>query len=366
MIEPANAQSIAHAAALLRRGELVAFPTETVYGLGADATSDEAVARVFAAKARPSFNPLIVHVFDLAGAHEIAAVGAVAETIIAHFWPGPLTLVLPRREPQVQLPMPHLQLTALQHRKPVSLLATAGLDTIAVRSPVHRVARSLLAEFGGPLVAPSANRSGHVSATDAAHVAADFGEQLFILDGGPSTLGIESTVLDLTGEDPVILRPGALTREALERLLGPLEVAAAGAIKSPGMLASHYAPNLPLRLNATSVREGEALLAFGPSPPRGAARMLNLSPTGDLVEAAAHLFAYLRALDHRPALPHLPHLPKLPHVPLPHLPLPHLHLPHIPGLDHPAPTAIAVMPIPEHGLGEAINDRLRRAAAPRS
>lgn len=361
MIEPATPQSIARAALLLRQGELVAFPTETVYGLGADATSDKAVARVFAAKSRPSINPLIVHVFDLAAAQEIAVVGAVAETVISHFWPGPLTLVLPRRAAHPQMPLPHLpHLPGLAHRKPVSLLATAGLDTIAVRSPVHRVARSLLAEFGGPIVAPSANRSGHVSATDAAHVAADFGEALFVLDGGPATLGIESTVLDLTGEDPVILRPGAMTRETLERLLGPLEVAAEGAVKAPGMLASHYAPHLPLRLNATSVKPGEALLAFGPDPPKGALRTLNLSERGDLVEAAAHLFAYLRALDHRPALPHLPHLPKLPH-----LPLPHLHLPHIPGLDHPAPTAIAVMPIPEHGLGEAINDRLKRAAAPR-
>jgi L-threonylcarbamoyladenylate synthase len=313
MIEPATPQTIARAAELLRQGKLVAFPTETVYGLGADAASDEAVARVFAAKARPVFNPLIVHVLDLAAARHIAIVGALAETLIAKFWPGPLTLVLPRRADS-----------------PVSLLASAGLASLAIRAPTHPVARSLLKAFAGPLVAPSANRSGGVSPTEAAHVAEDFGAEVpLILDGGAAPLGIESTVLDLTVEDPAILRPGAVTRGALEELLGPL-AAPAQTIKSPGQLASHYAPRLPLRMNATSVEAHEALLAFGPHAPAGAVRTLNLSAGGDLVEAAAHLFAHLRGLDHRPA------------------------------------RAIAVMPIPEHGLGEAINDRLRRAAAPRS
>jgi L-threonylcarbamoyladenylate synthase len=313
MIEPATPQTIARAATLLRQGKLVAFPTETVYGLGADAASDEAVARVFAAKARPVFNPLIVHVLDLAAARHIAIVGAVAEMLIAKLWPGPLTLVLPRRADS-----------------PVSLLAGAGLASLAIRAPTHPVARSLLRAFAGPLVAPSANRSGGVSPTDAAHVADDLGAEIpLILDGGAAALGIESTILDLTVEDPAILRPGAVTRDVLEELLGPLAAPSAGIIKSPGQLESHYAPRLPLRMNATSVEAHEALLAFGPHSLAGAVRTLNLSTGGDLVEAAAHLFAHLRVLDHRPA------------------------------------RAIAVMPIPEHGLGEAINDRLRRAAAAR-
>lgn len=312
MIELASPNTIARAAQTLREGGLVAFPTETVYGLGADATSDVAVARLYAAKGRPQFNPLIAHVSNYRAAQQIALVNATAEKLIAEFWPGPLTFVLPRH--------PH---------SPVSLLACAGLDTIAVRAPAHPVARALLSAFGGPIVAPSANRSGRLSPTTAAHVAADFGAGLLILDGGAAPLGLESTVVDLTGERAAILRPGAVARETLEAILGPLSAASDSAVKSPGQLASHYAPHLPLRLDAQDARADEALLAFGPGAPTGALRTLNLSPRGDLIEAAANLFAYLRTLDIAPA------------------------------------RTIAVMSIPEHGLGEAINDRLRRAAAPR-
>lgn len=313
-VETATPEAIARGAGLLRQGGLVAFPTETVYGLGADAASDTAVARLYAAKGRPQFNPLIVHVLDRRGAEEIAVMGVLAETLAARFWPGPLTLVLPRTK-----------------HSPVSLLATAGLDTIAVRIPSHPVARALLAAFGRPIAAPSANRSGSVSPTTAAHVAEDFGTDIpLILDGGPATHGVESTVVDLANENPALLRPGAIPREALEEFLGDLDAAREGRIRSPGQLRSHYAPHRPVRLNATSAGPHEALLAFGPVAPSGAVRTLNLSPSGDLIEAAANLFAHLRALDRPPA------------------------------------RAIAVMAIPEHGLGEAINDRLRRAAAPKA
>jgi len=304
---------IDEAARLLRAGELVAFPTETVYGLGGDATDDRAVAGIFAAKERPTFNPLIVHVPDIALARQIAALDARAERVIARFWPGPLSLVLPRAA-----------------QCPVSLLASAGLDTLALRMPSHPLALELLRRTGRPLAAPSANRSGRVSPTTAAHVMEELaGRIAAVLDGGPCTVGIESTVLDLSTAQPTLLRPGGVAREDLESLLGPLAAAGHGdaAPRSPGMLASHYAPRLPLRLEAREARPGEALLAFGALAPAGAA--LSLSPTGDLVEAAANLFAMLRALD-RPEF-----------------------------------SAIAVMPVPESGLGHAINDRLRRAAAPR-
>jgi L-threonylcarbamoyladenylate synthase len=292
---------IERAATLLRAGKLVAFPTETVYGLGCDATNDRAVAAVFEAKGRPEFNPLIVHVLDGREAEALAEFDARAATLAERFWPGPLTLVLKRR-PDCK----------------VSLLATAGLDTIALRAPAHDMARALLAAARVPIAAPSANRSGEVSPTRAEHVtvAADM-----VLDGGPCRIGLESTVLDLTGERPAILRPGAVTEEEIAALVGPLAPAGA-AIRSPGMLARHYATRLPLRLNAPEARQGEALLGFGPTP----AATLNLSPSGDLTEAAANLFAMMRALD---APPH---------------------------------TGIAVMPIPDQGLGRAINDRLRRAA----
>jgi len=311
-IETPSPASLTHAAELLRGGALVAFPTETVYGLGGDATNDLAVAAIFAAKGRPSFNPLIVHVASLAQAESIAFFDARAQRIAATFWPGPLTLVLPRRP-----------------EGGISLLATAGLSSVALRWPAHPVAASLIAAAGRPIAAPSANRSGQISPTNAQHVADSLGERVpLILDGGPCAVGVESSVLDLSGEAPVLLRPGGVTREELEIHLGPVLLAldSPDAPKSPGQLLSHYAPRLPVRLNALSAEHGEALLAFGPGSPNATA---NLSPSGDLREAAAHLFALLHQLD------------------------------------QPGYTGIAVMPIPDEGLGLAINDRLTRAAAPR-
>jgi L-threonylcarbamoyladenylate synthase len=315
----ADATGIAEAARCLAAGGLVAFPTETVYGLGADATDGAAVARLYAAKGRPSFNPLIAHVADIAAARELAMFDDAAERLAAAFWPGPLTLVLRKRA-----------------GCPVSDLATAGLDTIAVRVPDHPVAREILRAFGRPVVAPSANRSGHVSPTTAAHVLGDLrGRIELILDGGATSVGVESTIVACL-EQPALLRPGGVPREALERALRlPLAEAPqrdGDAPLAPGMLASHYAPRARLRLDAREVRPGEALLAFGPQLVPGAAqalRVLNLSPRGDLVEAAANLFSHLRALD---------------------------------ALNAPS---IAAMTVPNQGLGEAINDRLARAAAPR-
>ncbi|GAB4225570.1 MAG: L-threonylcarbamoyladenylate synthase [Methyloligellaceae bacterium] len=315
-ITAATPQSIAEAARALRAGRLVAFPTETVYGLGADATNGEAVAAIFEAKGRPRFNPLIVHVPGLAAARGIARFPQPAEKLAAAFWPGPLTLVLPRRP-----------------ESGISSLVTAGLDTIALRVPAHEVARSLLREAGIPVAAPSANRSGHVSATRAEHVLADLGEApAFILDAGPTPAGLESTIVACTQETCALLRPGAIAREDIEAVLGGALVsgpAEAAKPSSPGQLESHYAPRAKLRLNATAVREGEALLAFGPDVPEFKGPCINLSPSGSLREAAAALFSALRALDESGA------------------------------------HTIAVMPIPAEGLGEAINDRLRRAAAPR-
>lgn len=313
-IRPAGADSLKEAARLLRAGKLVAFPTETVYGLGANATDDAAVASIFAAKGRPRFNPLIIHYPDADTAADDVVPDVRARELAARFWPGPLTLVLPR---------------AAGCR--ISLLCSAGLDSLAVRVPAHPVAHALLTAVGRPLAAPSANASGRLSPTAADHVASSLGGKVgLILDGGPCSVGIESTVLDLTHERPAILRPGAITREALEQAVGPVAGAKEGhRLASPGMLASHYAPALPLRLEAADAAPDEAMLAFGPHPLGGAAVTRNLSPAGDLIEAAANLFAFLRALDR-------------------------------PGLK-----AIAVMPIPEEGLGAAINDRLRRAATPR-
>lgn len=317
---PPDEAGIAAAARALRDGRLVAFPTETVYGLGGDACNDRAVAAIFAVKGRPSFNPLIVHLPSLAAADALVRIDATAERLAARFWPGPLTLVLPRRADC-----------------PVSLLASAGLDTLAVRVPAHPVAQSLLAAAERPLAAPSANRSGRVSPTTAQHVVDGFAglpaderrDLALVLNGGPCAVGVESTVLDLSGPQPRLLRPGGVTEEELSALLGPLTPPVAkGPLRSPGQLASHYAPERPLRLNVTAPRPDEALLAFGPMPPQ-AAVSANLSPSGDLAEAAANLFAFLRKLD------------------------------------RPEVSAIAVMPIPERGLGRAINDRLRRAAAPR-
>jgi L-threonylcarbamoyladenylate synthase len=318
-ILPADGLSVAKAVECLAAGGLVAFPTETVYGLGADAAQAKAVARIYEAKRRPSFNPLIAHVADLQAAAQIARFDATASRLAEAFWPGPLTLVLPKT-PQC----------------PVAELATAGLDTVAIRVPAHPVARALLREFGGAVVAPSANISGHVSPTTAAHVASDLSGRVdLILDGGAVNVGVESTILACF-EEAMLLRPGGLPREAIERVLGhPLQrlsedVACEDAQPlAPGMLASHYAPRTPVRLNAISVEPDEALLAFGPAEVNGAhaAKVaLNLSASGDLAEAAANLFGYLRSLDARNA------------------------------------RAIAVMAVPHHGLGEAINDRLRRAA----
>ena len=318
----ASDAAIAAAAACLRDGGLVAFPTETVYGLGADATNAAAIARLYAAKGRPSFNPLIAHVAGVAEARLIAQFNATAERLAAAFWPGPLTLVLPKTS-ECQ----------------VADLATAGLDTVAIRVPGHPTAQALLRAVGGPVVAPSANISGHVSPTTAAHVHADLNGRIdLIVDGGPVEVGVESTILGCF-ETPILLRPGGVPSEAIEAVLGaplarrpPEPAAGDDQPLAPGMLASHYAPRAAVRLEATTVRPGEALLAFGPDALPGAERataVMNLSARGDLTEAATHLFGCLRALDAKAA------------------------------------RTIAVMPIPHDGLGEAINDRLRRAAAPK-
>jgi len=311
-VVPATAETIESAAEALARGEIVAFPTETVYGLGADARDARAVARVFAAKERPRFNPLIVHVPGLAEADKYAVVTDTARLLAQAFWPGPLSLVLKKRP-----------------SGGICDLASAGLETVALRVPAHPVAQALLAAAKLPIAAPSANRSGRISPTTAAHVAAELDDRpAMILDGGPCPIGIESTVIAVLGGTPALLRPGAVPREAIELVLGaPLAAAKAnhrGA--SPGQLESHYAPNTPLRLNVTRPETGEALLAFGPEVPEFEGRSINLSPGGNLEEAAARLFAALRELDQAGA------------------------------------AAIAVMPIPAYGLGEAINDRLRRAA----
>ncbi len=318
----ADSEAAAAAARCLAAGGLVAFPTETVYGLGADAMNGLAVARLYEAKGRPAFNPLIAHVPDLAAARELARFDTAAERLATALWPGPLTLVLPKA-----------------HDCPVADLATAGLDSIAVRVPDHPLARAILTAFGRPVVAPSATRSGHVSPTTAPHVLADLRGRIdLIVDGGATAVGVESTIVSCLGE-PALLRPGGVPRAAIERALGqPLAETAmlddadeGEAPLAPGQLAPHYAPHRPLRLDATTVSAGEALLAFGPLAPAGAApvRTLNLSVHGDLVEAAANLFSHLRALDAAGA------------------------------------ASIAVMPVPHEGLGEAINDRLKRAAAPR-
>ncbi len=310
----ATPEWIAEAAGRLRAGELVAFPTETVYGLGADATDDSAVAKIFAAKDRPSFNPLIVHLADVDQVESYAVQTPVARMLGTRFWPGPLTLVLPRTE-----------------NCSISPLASAGLNTVALRIPAHPVARALLAEAEIPVVAPSANPSGRLSPTTAAHVAQELGTKVsLILDAGPCPLGLESTVIGF-GPDgrPILLRPGGLAVEDIEIEIGPLTVSddIPDRPTAPGQLESHYAPELPVRLNATEVAADEALLAFGAEVPAGAMACCNLSPDGDLAEAAANLFQYLHELEVSGA------------------------------------RAIAVMPIPEHGLGRAINDRLTRASA---
>jgi len=318
----ADATGVARAAALLRAGALVAFGTETVYGLGADATDARAVAQVFAAKGRPHFNPLICHYPDADAAFAQVEPTAMARRLAASLWPGPLTLVLPRRADC-----------------PVALLTGAGLETLAVRVPAQASALALLRAVGRPVAAPSANRSGQVSPTTAQHVMDGLaGRIAAVLDSGPCAVGVESTVLDLSGARPLLLRPGGTTVEAIETLIGPIghgnppAAEPALASRSPGLLASHYAPDVSVRPDAEAVRGDEAVLAFGPPPP-GAVVVFQLSASRDLTEAAANLFVGLRQLDTETA--------RL-------------------GL-----AGIAVMPIPELGLGLAINDRLRRAGAPR-
>ncbi len=312
-----DAPGLAEAARLLAAGAQVAFPTETVYGLGADARQGEAVAGIYAAKGRPSFNPLIVHVADVAAARALVEWPEAADRLAQAFWPGPLTLVLPLRD-----------------GAGISQLVTAGLPTLAVRVPGGAVAQGLLRAFGGPVAAPSANPSGRISPTTAAHVLAGLsGRIAAVLDGGPCAVGVESTIVGLPAQGaPELLRPGGLPQEALEQALGgPLRPVATpgapekGGLTAPGQLASHYAPGAPVRLNAEGPRPGEALLGFG----RVAGAVLNLSPSGDMAEAAANLFGHLHRLDAMEV------------------------------------AGIAVSPIPERGLGRAINDRLRRAAAPR-
>jgi L-threonylcarbamoyladenylate synthase len=321
-ILPAGDAAVAETRRVLRAGGLVAFPTETVYGLGADATNPAAIARLYQAKGRPAFNPLIAHVGDIEAARKIARFDAHATALAAAFWPGPLTLVLPKTGDCA-----------------VADLATAGLETIAIRIPAHRIARDILRAFGGPVVAPSANLSGHVSPTTAAHVQADLTGRIdLIVDGGPVQVGVESTIVGCF-DQPMLLRPGGLPRADIERVLRralaqPPEDAGGdtGQPLAPGMLASHYAPRTRVRLEAARIEAGEALLAFGPDALPGvdaATAVMNLSVRGDLDEAAANLFGYLRALDAKGA------------------------------------RTIAVMPVPHHGLGEAINDRLRRAAVER-
>jgi L-threonylcarbamoyladenylate synthase len=297
----------------------VSFPTETVYGLGADATNAEAVAGIYAAKERPSFNPLIAHVDSFESARLQGVFDETAQRLAKAFWPGPLTLVVP-----------------VAPTCTISDLARAGLDSVGLRVPAHLLAHALLEKVGRPVAAPSANRSGRVSPTDADHVLGDLDGRIdAVLDGGAAEVGVESTIVACLGGAPRLLRPGGVPREAIEALIGQkLETAAEGgsSLLAPGMMASHYAPQAQVRLNATRVEEGEAALLFGAEPPQGveaAKATLNLSENGDLREAAAHLFSYLRRLDASGA------------------------------------HTIAVSPVPETGLGEAINDRLRRAAADR-
>jgi L-threonylcarbamoyladenylate synthase len=316
-IVAATNEAIERAAQALTRGEIVAFPTETVYGLGANALDARAVAKIFAAKERPRFNPLIVHVLGVGEAEAYVVVNDTARRLMCAFWPGPLSLVLKRRAGCA-----------------IPDLVSADLDTIALRAPSDRIARALLQAAKLPIAAPSANRSGRISPTTAAHVDAELGDlPAMILDGGPCSMGLESTILGVADEAVTLLRLGALPRDEVEKVLGhQLAEPDAGAgpasigVDSPGQLAVHYAPATPLRLDADETRQGEALLAFGPEAPDFEGPMINLSPRGDLTEAAVNFFAALRSLDARGA------------------------------------EAIAVMPIPKQGLGEAINDRLQRAA----
>ena len=310
LVKKINKASITHGAKILSQGDLVAFPTETVYGLGANAKDDRAVAKIFAAKNRPSFNPLIIHVSDQNEAKKYAVFNCLAKTLATAFWPGPLTLVVPRHQ-----------------QCKISILASAGLDTVALRVPANTTARRLIKVANIPIAAPSANLSGRLSPTHAQHVINQLGTEIsLILDGGPCSVGLESTVIDVSNEKPVLLRLGGLPNEAIEQAIGQkllLHTGDSGKIKSPGLLLNHYAPLLALRINAKAPRPGEVFLGFGKNANNA---NLNLSPTGDLLEAAANLFAYLQRLGTMPA------------------------------------KGIAVMPIPNKSIGLAINDRLMRAA----
>lgn len=305
-------ETLSEAGRHLRSGGLVGLPTETVYGLAGDATNPSAIAAIFELKSRPADNPLIIHVADLAGAKRIARFDVRAEYLAKRLWPGALTLVLPKSADC-----------------PVVSAARAGLDTVAVRVPDHPVALQLIQAAGTPLAAPSANRSGELSPTTAEHVAASFGKRLaMILDGGPCRVGVESTVLDLSGPDAVILRPGGISADTISASIGELIERGAGAVaRSPGLRHVHYAPRLPLRLDTDDPHPMEALIAFGREVPEGFGTVINLSPRGDLREAASNLYAALHEIDQGPW------------------------------------RGIAVMPIPNQGIGIAINDRLRRAAA---
>jgi len=302
---------IAKAVKLIKAGGLVAFPTETVYGLGADATNDEAVACIFDVKKRPYFNPLIIHFSNLSSLAATVELNRLAEKLALAFWPGALTMILPRK-----------------NNCPVSLLASAGLETLAVRIPNHKTANALISAAMTPIAAPSANCSGEVSPSRAEHVWQSLGDKVeIILDGGPCKVGVESTVIDLTSSNPTLLRPGGIVLDDIEKIIGPVSLSdgSKNKIRSPGMLDRHYAPSIPLRLNANKARPGEAFLAFGS---RANSHHVNLSHRGDLKEAATNLFAMLRMLDQ----------------------------PNFKG--------IAVMKVPSVGLGVAINDRLKRAATP--
>ncbi|MCW8915633.1 MAG: L-threonylcarbamoyladenylate synthase [Magnetovibrio sp.] len=314
VVEPSD-DTMREAGDVLRAGGLVAFPTETVYGLGADATNDAAVASIFRIKERPTFNPLIVHVKDEFQAAELVEFNELAQKLAHAFWPGALTLVMKRKSDG-----------------PLSLTATAGLDTVAVRVPAHPVAHALLEAADVPIAAPSANKSGYISPTQAMHVLMQFkdGQGLnIIVDGGSCPVGVESTIIDVTSNQPILLRPGGVAVEEIEAVARPVKIDNTDDIKAPGQMKSHYAPSIPVRINVNPKdrQRGESMLTFGPDMPRRAA--MNLSKTGDLKEAAANLFTMLRALD-------------------------------MPGI-----RGIAVVPIPNEGLGRAINDRLERAAAPK-
>ncbi len=309
ILQDASACHVATAAQAIQAGRLVAFPTETVYGLGADATNDEAVACIFDAKERPHFNPLIIHFSDQVSIANTVEFNEQAKQLASAFWPGALTIVLSRKS-----------------NCPISLLASAGLETLAVRVPNHPLAHALITAAGTPIAAPSANRSGEISPSAAEHVLQSLGDKVdFIIDGGPCKVGIESTVIELSGPTPTLLRPGGIAREDLEAVIGPIVLSDGSkvALRSPGMLERHYAPSIPLRLNAKKADPGEAFLAFGSTV---SVHHVNLSRMGDLKKAAANLFAMLRMLD------------------------------------QPNFSGIAVMKIPATGLGVAINDRLKRAA----